>query len=73
MAGLLSRRGLAPKPYDTLAAPAELEARAEPPQVLADIRTTADGLDAAADAVQEWTVGIFQSVVYPATVPLLLQ
>lgn len=46
MVGLLSRRGSAPKPYDTSAVPPEFQTRSEAPQVLLDIGTTTDGLNA---------------------------
>ena len=71
MAGLLSRRGSAPKPHDTLAAPAELQARPEPPQVLLDIGTTADRLNAAANVVEERVRGVSKTVVDPPAIALL--
>ncbi len=71
MVGLLSRRGSAPKPYDTPAAPAELQARPEPPQVLLDIGATTDRLDAAANVVEERVLGVPKPVIDPPAVSLL--
>lgn len=71
MVTLLSRHLRAPYSDYTLAAPAELQARPEPPQVLLDIGTTTDRLDAAANVVEERMLGIFKLVIDPPAIALL--
>ena len=71
MVGLLSRRGSAPKPYDTSAVPPEFQTRPEPPQVLLDISTTTDGLNTATYVFEQRILSIFKTVIDPATISLL--
>ena len=71
MAVLLSRRRLAPKPYDTSVVPPESQTRPQPPQGFLDIGTTTDGLDTATKVLEKRILGVFKTVINPPTIPPL--
>lgn len=71
MAVLLSRRESAPKPYDASAVPPEFQTRPEPSQILLDIGTTTDSLNAAPYVLEQRILGIFKAVIDPPAIPLL--
>jgi hypothetical protein len=71
MVSLLSRQLLLPKPNNTFAAPAQLQPRPEPPQVLLDVSTAANCLDAAPNAFEKGMFRVFEPVIYPSAITVL--
>jgi hypothetical protein len=68
MLSLLSQQLRLLKANNTFPAPTELQTRAEPPQIVLDINTAANRLNATANVLEERMVGILEPVVHPSPI-----
>jgi hypothetical protein len=68
MLSLLSQQLRLLKANNTFPAPTELQTGAEPPQIVLDISTAANRLNAAANVLEERMVGILEPVVHPSPI-----
>jgi len=71
MMSLLSRQLLLPKPNNAFATLPQLESRPEPAQVLLDVGTAANCLDATANVLEKRMFRIFEPVIHPPSLAVL--